>query len=415
MAVRASTGVQFVRHIIATIRSAVMELTHEHKELYRTAKKFVQDEINPHVAEWEEAGIWPAREVLKKLGALGMLGISRPAEYGGLGLDYSYSVMFAQALGNSHCGSVPMGIGVVTDMATPALARFGSHELKKEYLEPVIKGEQVCSVAVSEAGAGSDVASIKTTARKDGGDYVINGSKMWITNGTQSDWACMLVNTGEGKVHQNKSLIVVPLDAKGVDRKTKLDKLGMRASDTAMIFLDNVRVPRRNLIGTEGMGFMYQMLQFQEERLFGAASNIDSMTNIIAETTDYARQRQAFGQSILDNQYVHFRLAELKTEVECLRALVYYACDEYVAGRDATLLASMAKLKAGRLSREVTDSCLQFWGGQGYMWESHIARAYRDSRLISIGGGADEIMLGIICKLIGTLPGKRKKEEKAAA
>ena len=392
-----------------------MQLTHEHKELYRTAKRFVEEEINPHVQAWEEAGIWPAREVLSKLGALGMLGISKPAEYGGLGLDYSYSLMFAQALGNSHCGSVPMGIGVVTDMATPALARFGSHELKKEYLEPVIKGEQVCSVAVSEAGAGSDVASIKTAARKDGGDYVINGSKMWITNGTQSDWACMLVNTGEGKVHQNKSLIIVPLDAKGVDRKTKLDKLGMRASDTAMIFLDDVRVPRRNLIGTEGMGFMYQMLQFQEERLFGAATSIDSLTNVIAETTDYARQRQAFGQSILDNQYVHFRLAELKTEVEALRALVFQACEEYIAGRDATMLASMAKLKAGRLSREVTDSCLQFWGGQGYMWETHVARAYRDSRLMSIGGGADEIMLGIICKLLGTLPGKRKKEEQKAA
>jgi citronellyl-CoA dehydrogenase len=392
-----------------------MQLTHEHKELYRTAKKFVQDEINPHVKEWEEAGIWPAREVMKKLGALGMLGISKPAEYGGLALDYSYSMMFAQALGNCHCGSVPMGIGVVTDMATPALARFGTHELKKEYLEPVIKGEQVCSVAVSEAGAGSDVASIKTTARKEDGDYVITGSKMWITNGTQSDWACMLVNTGEGKVHQNKSLIIVPLDAKGVDRKTKLDKLGMRASDTAMIFLDNVRVPRRNLIGTEGMGFMYQMLQFQEERLFGAATNIESLTNVIAETTDYARQRQAFGQSILDNQYVHFRLAELKTEVECLRALVFQACEEYVAGKDVTLYASMAKLKAGRLAREVTDTCLQFWGGQGYMWETHIARAYRDSRLLSIGGGADEIMLGIICKLLGTLPGKRKKEEQKAA
>ncbi len=402
-----------------------MQLTHEHKELYRTAKRFVEEEINPHVQEWEEAGIWPAREVLRKLGALGMLGISKPVEYGGLGLDYSYSIMFAQALGNCHCGSVPMGIGVVTDMATPALARFGTHELKKEYLEPVIKGEQICSVAVSEAGAGSDVASIRTTARKDGGDYVISGSKMWITNGTQSDWACMLVNTsdaaesgggaGSGKVHQNKSLIIVPLDAKGVDRKTKLDKLGMRASDTAMIFLDNVRVPRRNLIGTEGMGFMYQMLQFQEERLFGAATNIDSMTNVIAETTDYTRQRQAFGQSILDNQYVHFRLAELKTEVEALRALVYHACEEYVAGRDATMLASMAKLKAGRLAREVTDSCLQFWGGQGYMWETHIARAYRDSRLLSIGGGADEIMLGIICKLLGTLPGKRRKEEQKAA
>jgi len=393
----------------------VMQLTHEHKELYRTAKRFVQEELNPHVKEWEEAGIWPAREVLKKLGALGLLGISKPAEYGGLGLDYSYSIMFAQALGNCHCGSVPMGVGVVTDMATPALARFGTHELKKEYLEPVIKGEQVCSVAVSEAGAGSDVASIKTTARKDGGDYVITGSKMWITNGTQSDWACMLVNTGEGKVHQNKSLIIVPLDAKGVDRKTKLDKLGMRASDTAMIFLDEVRVPRRNLIGTEGMGFMYQMLQFQEERLFGAATNIESLTNIIAETTDYTRQRQAFGQSILDNQYVHFRLAELKTEVEALRALVYQACEEYVSGKDVTLYASMAKLKAGRLAREVTDSCLQFWGGQGYMWETHIARAYRDSRLLSIGGGTDEIMLGIICKLLGTLPGKRKKEEQKAA
>jgi citronellyl-CoA dehydrogenase len=388
-----------------------MQLTHEHKELYRTAKRFVQEELNPHVPEWEEAGIWPAREVLKRLGALGLLGISKPTEYGGLGLDYSYSVMFAQALGNCHGGSVPMGIGVVTDMATPALARFGTPELKKEYLEPVIKGEQVCSVAVSEAGAGSDVASIKTAARKEGGDYVIDGSKMWITNGTQSDWACMLVNTSEGKVHQNKSLIIVPLDTKGVDRKTRLDKLGMRASDTAMIFLDNVRVPRRNLIGTEGMGFMYQMLQFQEERLFGAATNIESLANIISETTDYARQRQAFGQSILDNQYVHFRLAELKTEVEALRALVYYTCDEYVAGRDATMLASMAKLKAGRLAREVTDSCLQFWGGQGYMWETHVARAYRDARLLSIGGGTDEIMLGIICKLLGTLPASRRKKQ----
>lgn len=385
-----------------------MILTHEHKELYRTVKKFVEDELNPHVAEWEKAGIWPAHEVLKKMGNLGLLGISKPEAYGGMGLDYSYEVIFAQALGNCICGGVPMGIGVQTDMATPALARFGSEELKKEYLVPAIAGDMVVSIAVSEAGAGSDVASIKTTARKDGDDYVINGSKMWITNGTQSDWACMLVNTGEGKVHQNKSLIVVPMDAKGIDRKTKLDKLGMRSSDTAMIFLDNVRVPRRNLIGTEGMGFMYQMMQFQEERLFGAASSIDGLTNIISETVDYTRQRQAFGQSLLDNQYVHFRLAELKTEVESLKALIYQTTEEYVAGRDAAMLASMCKLKVGRVTREVTDSCLQFWGGQGYMWESNVARAYRDTRLISIGGGADEIMLGIICKLMGTLPSKKK-------
>ena len=392
-----------------------MILTHEHEELYRTVKKFVEDELNPHVAEWEKAGIWPAHEVLKKMGNLGLLGISKPEAYGGMGLDYSYEVVFAQALGNCTCGGIPMGIGVQTDMATPALARFGSDELKKEYLAPAIAGDMVVSIAVSEAGAGSDVASLKTTARKEGGDYVINGSKMWITNGTQSDWACMLVNTSEGKVHANKSLIVVPMDAKGIDRKTKLDKLGMRGSDTAMIFLDEVRVPQRNLIGTEGMGFMYQMMQFQEERLFGAASGIDGLTNLINETIDYTRQRQAFGQSLLDNQYVHFRLAELKTEVEALKALVYQTTEEYVAGRDASMLASMCKLKAGRVGREVTDSLLQFWGGQGFMWDTNISRAYRDTRLISIGGGADEIMLGIISKLMGILPGKRKHEANQAA
>ena len=385
-----------------------MQLTHEHKEIYRTVKQFVEDEINPHVEEWEKAGIWPAREVLKKMADLGLLGITKPSEYGGMGLDYSYEVVFAQALGNCRCGSLPMAIGVVTDMATPALARFGSDELRQEFLTPTLAGERVCSIAVSEAGAGSDVASIKTTAVKDGDDYVINGSKMWITNGTQADWACMLVNTGDGKAHENKSLVVVPLDAKGVSRDQKLDKLGMRASDTAMIFMDNVRVPQRNLIGQEGMGFMYQMLQFQEERLFGAASSIDSLFNLIDETIDYTRERKAFGQSLLENQVIHFRLAELKTEVESLKALTYQACEEYIAGRDALALASMAKLKAGRVSREVTDACLQYWGGQGFMWETNIARAYRDSRLISIGGGADEIMLGIICKQMGILPRKRK-------
>jgi citronellyl-CoA dehydrogenase len=385
-----------------------MLLTAEHRALYDTTRKFVESELNPHVPEWEKAGIFPAREVFGKMGKLGLLGITRPEAYGGMGLDYSFEVIFAQALGNCHCGSLPMAIGVQTSMATPALARFGSDALKREFLSPTIAGERVCSIAVSEAGAGSDVASIKTQARKDGGDYVINGSKMWITNGTQSDWACMLVNTGEGKAHQNKSLIIVPMDAKGVQRDTKLDKLGMRASDTAMIFLDDVRVPQHHLIGQEGLGFMYQMLQFQEERLFGAASGIDTLFNIISQTIDYTRQRQAFGQAILDNQSVHFRLAELRAEVESLKALVWQATEEYIAGKDVTMLASMAKLKVGRVSREVTDSCLQYWGGQGYMWDTLVARAYRDSRLISIGGGADEVMLSIICKLMGTLPGKKK-------
>ncbi len=396
-----------------------MNITHEHLELYNTVKAFVKNELNPHVAEWEAAGIWPAHEVLKKMGSLGLLGISKPAEYGGMGLDYSYQVMFAQALGNCTCGGVPMGIGVQTDMATPALARFGSKELRTEYLAPAISGDMVVSIAVSEASAGSDVAGLKTYATKDGDDYVINGSKMWITNGTQSDWACTLVNTSEGKPHMNKSLIIVPMDAKGIDRKTKLDKLGMRSSDTAMIFFDNVRVPRRNLIGQEGMGFMYQMMQFQEERLFGAASGIDGLRNLIDETIEYTSQRQAFGQSILDNQYVHFRIAEMRTEVESLKALVYYTAQEYLSGKHTpehvAMLASMCKLKIGRVSREVTDGLMQFWGGQGYMWENNIARAYRDTRLVSIGGGADEIMLGIICKAMGILPSKRKLEARKAA
>ncbi len=396
-----------------------MIVTHEHEALYRTTKKFVEDEINPHVAEWEAAGIWPAREVLKKMGDLGLLGITKPAEYGGLGLDYSYEVLFAQALGNCKCGGIPMGIGVQTDMATPALARFGSAELRREYLAPAIAGDVCVSIAVSEASAGSDVAGIKTTARHDGGDYVINGSKMWITNGTQSDWACVLANTSEGKPHLNKSLIIVPMDATGIDRKTKLDKLGMRSSDTAMIFFDNVRVPRRNLVGQEGMGFMYQMMQFQEERLFGAASGLDGLLNLIQETIDYTSQRQAFGQALIDNQYMHFRIAELRTEVESLKALVYQTTQEYISGRHSpehiAMLASMCKLKVGRVSREVTDGLMQFWGGQGYMWDNNVARAYRDTRLVSIGGGADEIMLGIICKAMGILPSKKKFEAKKAS
>jgi citronellyl-CoA dehydrogenase len=288
-------------------------------------------------------------------------------------------------------------------MATPALARFGSDELRREFLAPTIAGDLVCSIGVSEPGAGSDVASIKTTARKDGDDYVINGGKMWITSGTQSDWVCLLANTSEGAPHKNKTLICVPMKAKGVTVARKLKKLGMWSSDTAQIFFDDVRVPQRNRIGEEGMGFTYQMQQFQEERLF-AAAQWTVLDRIIRETADYARERQAFGQSILDNQYVHFRLAELKTEVEALRALVHDAAARMLAGEDVTMLASMAKLKAGRLGREVADGCLQFWGGMGYMWESNVSRALRDIRLSSIGGGADEIMLGIISKYMGTMP-----------
>jgi len=385
-----------------------MIYSEQHKELMRSVAKFCETEINPHVEEWEKAGIFPAHEVFKKMGDQGFLGIHKPEKFGGQGLDYSYEVAFCEALGASRSGSITMAIGVQTDMATPALARHGSDALRDEFLKPSITGDYVACLGVSETGAGSDVASIKTRARKDGGDYVIDGGKMWTTNGTQADWMCLLANTGDGPVHRNKSLICLPMKTKGVEIARKLDKLGMRASDTAQIFFDGARVPQRYRIGEEGMGFIYQMEQFQEERLWAAAGGLVKMERAITDTIDYTRQRVAFGQSILDNQVVHYKLAELQTKIELLRSLVYRAVEEYLAGADITNLASMAKLTVGRLQREVADSCLQYYGGMGFMNETEITRFFRDGRLTSIGGGADEIMLAIICKHMGTLPGKKR-------
>jgi citronellyl-CoA dehydrogenase len=385
-----------------------MIYSEQHRELMRSVAKFCETEINPHVEEWEKAGIFPAHEVFKKMGNQGFLGIHKPEKFGGLGLDYSYEVAFCEALGASRSGSVTMAIGVQTDMATPALARHGSDELREEFLRPSITGDYVACLGVSEVGAGSDVASIKTRARKDGGDYVIDGGKMWTTNGTQADWMCLLANTSDGPVHRNKSLICVPMKTKGVQIARKLDKLGMRASDTAQIFFDGVRVPQRYRIGEEGMGFIYQMQQFQEERLWAAAGGLVKMERAITDTIEYTRNRIAFGQSILDNQVVHYKLAELQTKIELLRSLVYRAVEEYINGADITKLASMAKLTVGRLQREVADSCLQYYGGMGFMNETEISRFFRDGRLTSIGGGADEIMLAIICKLMGILPGKQR-------
>jgi len=380
-----------------------MAFTEQHDQLRSTVAKFVEKEINPHVDEWEAAEIFPAHELFSKLGDLGLLGIKYDSEVGGLGLDFSYSMVMAEETGLIHCGAVPMAIGVQTDMCTPALHRFGSDELKEEFLKPSIAGELVGCIGVSEASGGSDVASIKTRATLDGDDYVINGSKMWITNGLQADWCCLLANTGDGAVHSNKSLIVVPLDAAGIE-KQKIHKLGMHASDTAQLFFDNVRVPRRNLIGVEGSGFAMQMMQFQEERLWAAANSLKHLDRMIDLTIEYTRDRKAFGKPLLDNQVVHFRLAELRTEVELLRALTWQATWDYVAGVDVTRLASMAKLKVGRLLREVNDACLQYWGGMGFTADNPVSRAYRDGRLGSIGGGADEVMLGIICKHEGTTP-----------
>ncbi|GAA5524506.1 acyl-CoA dehydrogenase [Microbulbifer aestuariivivens] len=387
-----------------------MILTDEHRQLQRTVRSFVQQEINPRVDEWEKAGGFPTHELFRELGKLGLLGISKPEAWGGLGLDFSYEAVFLEELGAADCGGVPLSIAVQTSMATPALANFASDELKEEFLTPAISGEKVASIAVSEPGAGSDVAAIKTRARSDGDDYIINGEKMWITNAPSADFFCTLVNTSDGKPHQNKSLIVIPADTPGVSVGKRLHKMGMRSSETAPVAFEDVRVPKRNLIGDEGSGFLLQMLQFQEERLAGAALTIRGLENCISQTIDYVRDRQAFGASLLDNQTIHHSLAEMQTEVECFRALTWRAIEAYIAGQDVTTLASMAKLKAGRLCRSIPDKCLQFWGGMGYIEETLINRYYRDCRLTPIGGGADEVMLGIICKLMGILPSRKKTD-----
>jgi len=380
-----------------------MKYSEQHTQIQDALKKFIESEINPYVDEWEKAEIFPAHEVFGKMGKLGFLGINKPVEYGGLGLDYSYAMAAAEALSHIKCGGIPMAIGVQTDMATPALARHGSDELRREFLVPAIAGEYVASIGVSVVGAGSDVASIKTTARKDGGDYVINGSKMWITNSTQADFICLLANTSGGTGHKNKSLIVVPTKTKGFGIARKLKKAGMNSSDTAQIYFDDVRVPQRYRIGEEGMGFIYQMQQFQEERLWAGAGWRKS-AYIIQETIDYLREREAFGKPLLHNQYIYYKLAELQTEVEAVGALFHKAVDLYVQGEDVLQLASMVKLKGARVAREVADWCVQFWGGMGYLEETRVNRFWRDTRLGSIGGGADEVMMGIIAKTMGIFP-----------
>ena len=385
-----------------------MQLTHDHEQIRDTLTRYIDEHINPHVDEWEAAEIFPAHQVFKGLGELGLLGLTKPVEYGGMGLDYSYSMVMAETLGRITCGGVPMAIGVHTDMCTPALARFGSDELKREFLAPAIAGDMVGCIGVSEPGAGSDVAAIKSHARKDGGDYLISGQKMWITNSLQADWMCMLVNTEGSNPHKNKSLIMVPMRdgpngklTKGISVAQKIRKIGMDSSDTGLIYFDEVRVPQRNLIGQEGQGFIYQMQQFQEERLWAGANALWVLDECIRQTIEWAQQRKLFGGALIDQQWVQFKLVELQTEVEALRALTWSACERYVAGDDVLQWASMVKLKAGRLMREVSDTCLQFWGGMGYTLDNRVSRLYRDGRLASIGGGADEVMMGIIAKTMG--------------
>ena len=375
-----------------------MYFNEDHEALRDTIKRFVDKEVNPHIDQWEETNA-PLHEVFKKMGDLGLLGIRYDPEYGGQGLDGWFDVAFLEEVSHIHAMGLPMAIAVQTHMATPALHDYGSDELKRKYLAPAIAGDMVAAVAVTEPDAGSDVAALRTRARRDGDFYVINGSKTFITNGVQADYVVLLARTSDDPGYHCFSLIVVPTDTPGFVVSKKLDKMGMRCSDTAELFFDDMRVPVENRIGEEGEGFIYQMRQFQHERFSALPLGYMAGTDMIGWTLDYIRQRVVFGKPLVAKQVLRFRLADLLTEVECLKQLAYHIVRMKEKGLDVTREVSMGKLKAGRLVRQVADECLQMFGGMGFMNETLISRYFRDARLLSIGGGADEVMSEIIFRM----------------
>lgn len=384
----------------------MIDFTPEHAQFRATIRRFVENELNPHVDEWEAAGIFPAHDVFRRLGELGAFGLEVDPEFGGQGADHTFTLVLGEELGRADCAGVPMGIAVHANMSTPSLARYGTPELKTKYLAPALRGELVTCVAVSEPDAGSDVAGIRTKAVRDGDDWVITGRKMWITNGSQADWVCLLARTVEpGEEphygYQGMSQIIVPTSSPGFSVGRTIRKMGNWSSDTAELVLDEVRVPVANTIGAVGRGFQQQMAQFQDERLLGSYLAIAGARRAVERTATYLKDRHAFGEPLLANQHLRFRLAELYAEVEVVSSYAHAAAERYAAGEDVSEMATILKLKAGRLSREVADAAVQFHGGMGYAEEMWPARYFRDTRLISIGGGADEVMLRILSIMAG--------------
>lgn len=367
----------------------------------QAVRDFVNKEINPYVDEWEENGIIPLHDLFKKMGDLGFLGIRYDTKYGGQNMDFWAETAFIEELAAANCGGVPMAITVQTNMATPAIAEFGSEYLKETYLKPAIAGEMVAAIAVTEPGAGSDVAAITTFARREGDHYILNGSKTYITNGTQADFLTLLARTSDQPGHHSFSLFVVPTNLPGFVVSKKLDKLGMRSSDTAELFFDDMKIPAENLIGVEGHGFIQQMMQFQHERFAVLPMAYVSAKNIIDRTAEYLKGRVVFGKPLITKQVLRHRMAEWLAETEALRQLAYHIVRMKENGQDVTREISMGKLLAGNLMNKVTDGCLQMHGGMGFMNEMWISRAYRDSRLLAIGGGASEVMSEIIFKMSG--------------
>ena len=373
----------------------------DHQMVRRSVADFVKQEINPYVDEWEKAKIAPLKELFRKMGKLGFLGIRYDPKYGGQGLDYWYETVFLEELGHIKAQGLSIAISVQTNMATPAIDEFGSEFLKDTYLRAAISGEMIGAIAVTEPGAGSDVAAIQSTARKEGDCYVLNGSKMFITNGTQADFLTLLARTSDEPGYHSFSLFVVPSDLPGISIGRKLEKIGVWCSDTAELFFDNVRIPAENLIGVEGEGFIYQMQQFQHERFSLLPPTYIAARDIIRMTVAYLKERVVFGKPLIKKQALQHQLVDWLTEIECLQQLTYQIVRIKMAGLDAIKEISMAKLYAGHMYNRMTAGCLRMHGGMGFMDEMLISRYYRDSIGLAIGGGADEVMRDVIAKLEG--------------
>ena len=372
--------------------------TEEHEALRDQVRRFVEAEIKPHALKWEEDGFVP-REVLRKMGALGFFGIRYPAEYGGSEMDTLATVILAEELGRSTFSGVAITALVHTDMASVHIANAGSKAQRDRWMPDVVAGKAICAVAVTEPDAGSDVKGIRTTARREGDHYVLNGAKMFITNGVYADLYCVAAKTDpQGKPSQSVSIFLVEKGTPGFSVSRALDKHGWRSSDTAELSFVDCRVPAENLLGQEGRGFYAIMSNFQNERTVIGAMAMGEAQAAIDLTLDYVRTRKAFGAPLWEKQVIRQRLAELASKVEAGRQLVYHAAWLDAQGFDATREVSMVKAYCGELVNEVMYDCLQFHGGMGYMRESAIERMTRDARVQAIGGGATEVMLEEVAK-----------------
>ena len=377
-----------------------MYFDEEHNALRNTVKKMVDAEINPNMDVWEETTA-PLHDLFGRMGDLGLLGICYDPKYGGQGLDYWFDTVFLEEIGHIHGVGVQGAIADQTHMATPALHEFGSEYLKETFLRPAISGEMVAAIAVTEPGAGSDVAGLTTRANREGSSYVIKGTKTFITNGVQSDFVVLLARSSDEPGYHSFSLFVIPKGVPGFTVSKELDKLGWRSSDTAELFFDDVRVPEENRIGEEGEGFIYQMRQFQHERFAALPMSYVGAKDVIDMTVEYITQRQVFGKPLSKQQVLRHRIVDWLTEIECLKQLAYHIVRMKNQGLDVTREVSMGKLVSGQMLRRITDGCLQMFGGMGFMNETLITRYYRDVRAASIAGGADEVMKEAIARVEG--------------